>query len=74
MNIEFESYSINGKIISVGDNYTHTSGIVYKVICFTNIETADAKKYPESVVYQNIENDRIYSRPVSDWFRRMTKV
>lgn len=71
---EVEVFSIDGKIISVGDKYTHTLGQVYKVICFTNIDTIRPKKYPESVVYQNVENDRIYSRPISDWFTSMTKV
>jgi len=67
------SIEINGKIISVGEKYTN-AGIVYKVICFDNIEEIDNEKFPETIVYKNIENGRIHSGPVSDWFRSMKKV
>ncbi len=72
--IDVDQFHIGDEIIKVGEVYVHSNGTMYKVLCFTNVNTMDPKKYPETVVYQNVINYRIYSRPTSDWFRSMEKV
>jgi len=72
--IDVEQFHIGDEIIRVGEVYVHSKGTMYKVLLFTNVNTMDPKKYPETVVYQNVINYRIYSRPTSDWFRSMKKV
>lgn len=53
--------------------WRHTSGDLYEVILFTNVEgTKD--KYPTTIVYQNVVNKKYYSRRADDWFRSMTLV
>lgn len=46
-------YIMESRAISVGDVYTHHSGIDYTVIAIANAESTKAE-YPPSVVYQGV--------------------
>lgn len=54
-----------------GQVWKHRNGNLYRVICRTNVDST-REKYPETVVYENIENGARYSRLLSDWHRSMT--
>jgi hypothetical protein len=53
--------------------WKHTNGIVYEVMFLTNIGTLYPDKYPITVVYRG-PNGKVWSRPLSDWHRSMTKL
>jgi hypothetical protein len=44
------------------------SGHLYKILMLTN-EHATKSDYPVQVVYQDIENNHIWSRPLTEWHR-----
>lgn len=50
-------------------NWKHRNGNVYEVLMVANEQTAMPDRYPVTVVYQNIENGTVWSRPLSDWER-----
>lgn len=50
------------------------SGVIYKFLLITNLKTSRHEEYPVTVVYQNLLNGDIWSRPLNDWYRSMTKV
>ena len=49
----------------------HSNGNKYTVLFIANEHTVNSDKYPITVVYQG-ENQKIWSRPFSDWHRSMT--
>ncbi len=51
--------------------WQHRNGNFYRVILLTNVDS-DRPEYPETVVYENIDNGKRYSRLLSDWHRSMT--
>lgn len=53
-----------------GDCWTHRNGNIYEVMCLTNLP--DEPRYPTTVVYRNVNNGTLWSRPLSDWFRSFT--
>lgn len=53
--------------------WRHKNGNTYTVICLTNLESDDFKRYPPSVVYQGT-NYLMWSRPLADWHRSFTKL
>ena len=57
-------------IIRVGGIYAHTNGNVYKVLMFSNVKSKNPN-YAETVTYENVNNNKVYSRPTDDWFRSM---
>lgn len=59
------------KIPKIKSKWRHTNGIKYKVILITN-ET-DTEKYPLTVIYKG-KNGKIWSRPLSDWYRSFTEI
>lgn len=68
------------KDISAGSLWRHHSGRLYRVLFLTNVpEKHDApdedrrKKYPTTVVYENADSGRKFSRRADDWHRSMTK-
>ena len=54
--------------------WMHVNGNKYRVLVIANVETERPVEYPPTVVYQNIDNGKVYSRLRSDWYRSMTKV
>lgn len=56
-----------------GSLWRHYNGNSYLVICITNADS-EREDYPVTVVYQNIKNNTIWSRPFSRWHESMTPV
>jgi len=54
--------------------WQHHNGNVYRVICYTNIETTKQDTYPTTIVYENVNNFKLYSRKLIDWERSMKLV
>ncbi len=52
--------------------WQHRNGAKYRVKEFTNLGTNDHEKYPITVVYENVDNGTVWSRPLHDWHRSMT--
>lgn len=52
--------------------WRHRNGAEYTVWAFTNTESTNPD-YPETIVYHG-DNGNLWSRPLSDWHRSMTKV
>ncbi|WP_315740013.1 hypothetical protein [Bradyrhizobium sp. SZCCHNR1093] len=57
---------------AIGSVWSHTNGNLYQVVTFTNIETGRQDKYPTTIIYRNVKNTKLYSRPLMDWERSMT--
>ncbi len=53
--------------------WKHYNGVFYRVIGIAN-EEPNSKKYPKSIVYQNVGNGKVYCRAFSDWHRSMSFV
>lgn len=51
--------------------WRHRNGNKYKVVAITNLP--DEPRYPKTVVYQGFTNQLLWSRPVSDWHRSMSR-
>lgn len=54
--------------------WQHTNGNRYSVIAFANIETDRQDSYPTTIIYRNINNDKLYCRRLIDWERSMIAV
>lgn len=52
--------------------WTHYNGNHYTVLMIANIHSTDLHRYPITVVYQGT-NDRVWTRPLNDWYRSFTK-
>ena len=52
-----------------GSKWEHHSGRVYAVVEITNGKTERPDQYPVTVVYQNVDNGTLWSRPLSEWAR-----
>jgi hypothetical protein len=59
------------KFPKIKSKWRHTNGIKYKVILITNLDSVN-EKYPTTVVYKG-KNGKIWSRPLSDWYRSFSK-
>lgn len=57
-----------------GSLWQHYNGIIYRVTCYTNVETTRQDKYPTTIVYENVKNSKLYSRKLIDWERSMIRV
>ena len=62
---------VSDHTVFVGSLWHHKNGNKYEVITIANSETK-TDRYPVTVVYKNIDNGTIWSRPLSDWHRSMT--
>lgn len=51
--------------------WEHKNGQKYAVVAMANTETGNQDRYPTTVVYQNIQNFKFYTRPLNDWYRSM---
>lgn len=52
--------------------WEHINGTIYWVSAVANLETNDHEKYPITVFYHGKINNKLWCRPVSDWYRSMT--
>lgn len=53
----------------VDSKWEHHSGRVYQVVKIANTKTERPEQYPVTVVYENVENGEVWSRPTSEWAR-----
>ncbi len=51
-----------------GSKWGHHGGAVYEVLMMANSRSTKAE-YPVTVVYKNVHNGSIWSRPLSEWSR-----
>ena len=51
--------------------WQHKNGNLYQVLLFANVYS-DREDYPETIIYKNINNGKVYCRKLSDWHRSMT--
>ncbi|WP_287201024.1 hypothetical protein [Pseudoalteromonas sp.] len=63
----------NTSIPPVGSIWIHSSGREYSVLAIANRASKDLEKYPVTVVYKNSFIGSVWSRPVNDWHRSMTR-
>lgn len=55
-----------------GANFKHHSGRTYVILHITNIEATDPEKFPIEVVYRNIHNGTVWSRPLDKWMPKFS--
>jgi hypothetical protein len=60
--------------VPIASEWKHRNGNHYGVIGHTNIHTRYPEKHPITIIYENIDNGSIWSRPLSDWHRSMVRV
>jgi hypothetical protein len=53
--------------------WKHKNGNIYEVLMITNLES-ERPEYPITVVYCNARNFKVWSRPLSEWHRSMTRI
>ena len=53
---------------AVNSIWIHHNGNRYRVIFIANQESTQ-EKYPLTIVYENIKNGTVWTRPVNDWHR-----
>ena len=53
----------------LGTEWVHHSGRIYRVTRIANQNTQRPEQYPVTIVYENVENGTVWSRPASDWTR-----
>lgn len=58
---------------SSGSVWRHHSGRLYRVLFIANDVEPQKPKYPATVVYEGVQNGKIWAGPLSDWHRRMTE-
>lgn len=56
------------------DMIRHKNGCIYKIIMLTNELTEKPLEYPITVVYQNVHNNTLWSRPLKDMDRSFVKI
>lgn len=52
----------------------HCTENEYTVLMLTNLYTTQNKKFPQSVVYKAGEAGQVWSRPVSDFLSKFTRI
>lgn len=57
-----------------GSMWRHHSGRLYEVLFMTNQGEEPNWAYPPTVVYRGVENSKLWSGPLHDWYRRMKPV
>lgn len=50
-----------------GTRWRHRNGNMYRVLFWTNEETSNQDRYPTTIVYENEDNRKKYSRKLVDW-------
>lgn len=64
-----------GQPFPINDSvWEHRNGNQYRVLFLTNVETERQDEYPTTVVYMNINNGKLYSRPLSRWTEKSFKL
>lgn len=59
---------------SLNSLWKHSRGATYQVLLIANEATDKPSEYPVTVVYQDIENRKIWSRPLSRWHESMSAI
>ena len=59
--------------VKAGQIWQHYNGIKYRVLLLTNTKSNNPK-YEVTVVYENVEIETKWSRPLDDWHRSMTLI
>lgn len=54
-----------------GSVWRHRNGAKYAVLMIANSESQNPE-YPLTVVYRNVTNGKVWSRPASEWLRSMS--
>lgn len=54
--------------------WKHSRGATYQVLLITNEATDKPSEYPITVVYQDVENKKIWSRTLSRWYESMSLI
>ena len=54
--------------------WKHSKGATYKVLMITNEATDKPIEYPITVVYQDTETNKVWSRPFIKWHESMTSL
>ena len=68
------NYKLDNMMSSLfGRKYRHTNGNIYAIIGFSNLRS-EKEKYKPTVIYTNVENGSVWSRPLEDWNRSMTLI
>ncbi len=57
----------------IGTRWRHTNGCEYNIVLIANEFSTNLEKYPVTVVYTG-DNGKVWSRPLSDWDRSMTRI
>lgn len=53
--------------------WKHSNGSTYAVLLITNEHSENQDRYPTTVVYRDYDY-KTWSKPLSDWYRSMTKI
>lgn len=56
---------------SVWEHYNKKT--TYEILAITNESSEDQTRYPTTVVYRGLDNGKLWSRPLWDWHRSMTR-
>ena len=55
--------------------FKHTkTGNVYEMLMITNTTCKDTTKFPQTVVYKDVETDKLYSRPFDKFVSKFEAV
>ena len=68
-----EKEHVSPVTLASGQVWHHHSGRNYRVLFLANT-THPSEKFPPTVVYENVANETIWSRPLFDWHRSFTFV
>ena len=65
----------NTVIAGKGERYRHIrTGNTYTVLTYTNCNTGDSDKFPETVVYKSDNNGSVWSRPLTEFLEKFEKI
>lgn len=62
------------KVPKVGELWQHYRGGTYAVLHLANQDATDTEQFPPTVVYQAIDDERIWSRPTSEFLAKFSIV
>lgn len=63
-----ERTSVSDPHVTPGQQWQHRNENIYRILLLTNEHSKQAR-YPVTVVYQNVANLTVWSRPLDDWHR-----
>lgn len=66
-------YAVPVEEVTPLSRWKHSNGNTYAVILITNEHSENQDRYPTTIVYRDYDY-KIWSKPLSDWHRSMTKM